>query len=217
MADGTFSQALLLSSYTDLRGPVGGLGNAGLHPILQTARIPLSDFAGADLTQVRGVRFSFDGTATGAIYLANVRLSTLTGLGTGPGAVAAANFATIPDFSQALPTVASRSSANRIVAVRSVASGVALGNQAGVEIQVTSDEPFPVRDELAVLSINGVQTAMSRYPENGDTYTLIFTLTPEQFAQVSTGDPVTVQYGFGESNDRWSFGPLDKGLLSHGN
>ena len=78
MADGSVSSAVSLCKYADLRGPVGGPvinGMGGLHPILQTVRIPLTDFANANLSQVRGVRFVFNITPTGSIYLANLRLS----------------------------------------------------------------------------------------------------------------------------------------------
>jgi Bacterial Ig domain len=73
MANGSVSSAVPLCKYADLRGPVGGPG--GLHPILQTVRIPLTDFANANLSQVRGVRFVFNMTATGDISVANMRLS----------------------------------------------------------------------------------------------------------------------------------------------
>ena len=79
-AAGTLSVPVQLASYTDLRGPVGG-PPAILHPILQTARIPLRVFAGVDRTQIRAVRLTFDDTPTGAIFVANIRLSTRTGLG----------------------------------------------------------------------------------------------------------------------------------------
>src|SRR5205823_7461039 len=82
LADGTLSEPVQLAAYTDLAGPVGSLiffggGSVGrtlLHPILQTVRIPLSDL-GAPLTRVRGVRFTFDGTPTGAIYMSDIRIS----------------------------------------------------------------------------------------------------------------------------------------------
>lgn len=70
--------ALSLNKYLDLTGPVGlddGTPDGFLHPILQTVRIPLSDFIGANLSNVRGVRFVFSDTPKGAIYLANIRLS----------------------------------------------------------------------------------------------------------------------------------------------
>jgi hypothetical protein len=81
-ADGSLSKSVCLSTYTDLRGPVGGV--AGLHPVMRTVRISLADFncpiSSADLPCaglqfVRGIRLIFDKTATGAIYLANVRFT----------------------------------------------------------------------------------------------------------------------------------------------
>ena len=78
-----------LSSYMDpnfvgqpghqsyLQGPVGS-SDGGLHPILQTVRIPLRDFPGFATvlgTQVHGIRLTFDQTNSGAIYVANIRLS----------------------------------------------------------------------------------------------------------------------------------------------
>jgi hypothetical protein len=73
MGDGSVSNGVSLCKYADLRGPVGGPG--GRHPILQTVRIPLSDFTNADLSHVRGVRFVFNISATGYIHVANIRLS----------------------------------------------------------------------------------------------------------------------------------------------
>jgi hypothetical protein len=70
--------AVSLDKYLNLTGPVGlddGSADGLLHPILQSVRIPLTDFLGANLSSVRGVRFTFSDTAKGAIYLANVRLS----------------------------------------------------------------------------------------------------------------------------------------------
>lgn len=78
-ADGSATGvALSLNKYFTLAGPVGlddGTPDGFLHPILQTVRIPLSDFTGANLSNVRGVRFVFSDTPQGAIYLANIRLS----------------------------------------------------------------------------------------------------------------------------------------------
>jgi hypothetical protein len=73
--------AVSLNKYVPLTGPVGiqdvlAIGD-GLHSILQTVRIPLTDFTNAILSQVHAVRFIFSDTPTGAIYLANIRLSNL--------------------------------------------------------------------------------------------------------------------------------------------
>jgi hypothetical protein len=74
-----------LNKYIKLSGPVGvdlllDPNNPNsqvslLHPILQSVRIPLSDFTNANLSQVNGVRFIFSDSVTGAIYLANIRFS----------------------------------------------------------------------------------------------------------------------------------------------
>lgn len=81
MNNGSLSVPLSLSRYSKLEGPVGKPHNAPnspfgtLHPILKTVRIPLADFPIADLTQIRGVRFVFNDTSSGAIFLSNVRIS----------------------------------------------------------------------------------------------------------------------------------------------
>src|SRR5262249_20207743 len=76
-ANGTLSAAAQLNAYTNLVGPISGPG--GVHPILQTVRIPLSVFTGVDRTQIQGIRFTFNGSPNGAIYMANIRLSTVNG------------------------------------------------------------------------------------------------------------------------------------------
>jgi hypothetical protein len=50
---------------------------ADYRPILQSKRIPLTDFTGAnvDLTQVQGIQFVFNDTQSGAVYVANIRAS----------------------------------------------------------------------------------------------------------------------------------------------
>jgi hypothetical protein len=215
MADGSLSDPVQLSTYSDLRGPVGGLniGANPLHPILQTARIPLRDFTSADLTNLRGVRLAFDGTPTGAIYVANVRLSLLTGLALGGATVTAHNGANL----SAEPTpsgVNTLITQGNTLTIRAVQASTALpNNQPGFEVVVTSDVAFPVRDELAALRIADQVFTLSRYQDSGDnpgdTHTLIFTLSIDQFAQINSGDPVIVQYGADEST-QWVFGPLNK-------
>lgn len=92
MADGNSSGNVRMCNYGSLRGPVGGhrlvcmardsQGNCtnwdwveAYHRVLQTIRVPLSAFASADLTNVRGIRLVFDGTTSGDVYVANIRFS----------------------------------------------------------------------------------------------------------------------------------------------
>ncbi len=92
---------------------------------------------------------------------------------------------------------------NRIKSIRSVASAV--------EVEVTSERAFPVRNEITVLRIGSREFMYSRYPENGDTHTLIFTLTAEEFDKAGADDLVSVYYGRGgDLGDRWDFGRFGK-------
>ncbi len=100
-----------------------------------------------------------------------------------------------------------------IVAIRSVASSPILQGHPAVELEVQSQRPFPVRDEITVLRIGTQEFLLSRYPDGGDTHALIFTLTPEEFAATADGALVVVQYGRGEQADHWDLGRLDKTVL----
>lgn len=66
-ADGTPSTTVPLSNYLHFVGP------ANSNAVYQTVRIPMSDFGLSRDAKIRGVRFVFDKSAAGAIYLANVR------------------------------------------------------------------------------------------------------------------------------------------------
>jgi hypothetical protein len=99
-----------------------------------------------------------------------------------------------------------------IVSIRSVQSSDALGGDPGIEIQLFSDDEFPVRDQIMVLQIGSLQFFRSSYP-NGDLNTVVFTLTEDEFAAVSDGDPVIVQYGIAPSDEVWQFGNLDTTIL----
>jgi hypothetical protein len=102
-----------------------------------------------------------------------------------------------------------------IRSLRSVPSSPLLGNRPAVEIEVFSASGFPVQGELPILRIGGRQFLLSRYPESGDTHSLIFTLPKEEFALLRNGEQVTLQYGQSDFVPRWQFGPLDTGRLDH--
>ena len=87
--------------------------------------------------------------------------------------------------------------------------------QAGIEIELTSPTPFPVRNEVVLLRIDNQAFTTSRHPEDGNLHTLIFTVPPEQLARAA-GARVVVQYGHNESV-QWDFGPLDRALLDRVN
>lgn len=211
-ADGALSEPVALRTYTDLRGPVGGRNN--IHPILQSARIPLTDFVGADLTNVRGARFVFDDTASGAIYLGNVRLSNvlaepaLAALSAPPAAQS--NAVTPTNGAGTMPTHTQGNAIKEIRRARpSQASSLAASE---IEIELETAENFPVRDELPVLRIGDREFSLSRHP-GGDTRRIVFTLPSDAFAPLRNGDDVSVHYGERSVSARWLFGPLDKRAL----
>lgn len=81
----------------------------------------------------------------------------------------------------------------------------------GVEIELHSTRPFPVRNEIVILRIGNEEFTKSRYADDGDLKTLIFTLTPTEYARINTGDKVTVYYGRNASTEnKWDFGAMDK-------
>jgi hypothetical protein len=96
-----------------------------------------------------------------------------------------------------------------ILSIRRVESSDVLAGQPGIEIQLFSDDEFPVRDEIMALQIGARQFFLSGYPD-GDLHTVVFTLTAKEFAVLSRGDPVIVQYGIALSDEVWQFGSLDE-------
>lgn len=194
--DGSLSDPLQLSAYTSLTGPVGvPLGVFNLqHTLLQTARIPLKDFTNAKLAQVRGVRFTFDSTASGAIYVANMQFSR--------------QFEPTPFVHQFVPAGATPFSVPSTPEAQPAP-------QIAAEIEVYSPNGFPIRDAAPVLLIGDQEIFLSRY-KDGSTKTLIFSLTADQLAATSDGDPVRLLYGPYSGSQTWLFGPLNKSNLRYG-
>jgi hypothetical protein len=109
----------------------------------------------------------------------------------------------------ASPMVRGQSQVNTIQSIKSVAGP-------WIEIEVHSTREFPVRDELVILRVGTQEFTISRSPEDGSLNTLIFRLTPGQWAGTKTGDAVVLYYGQDDPKDtdnRWVFGSLDKSKL----
>jgi hypothetical protein len=208
--NGDLSVPVQLRNYASLTGPVGGLVTgvgSTPHPILETVRIVLTDFGSPSILQnLRGVRFTFDDTKKDEIYIANIRFSANSDLGG-----AAAVLSALPTADTPLDTGPSTNDTNSVKSMRSVtlASG-----QSGVDIEFTSNREFLPQGEMLVLRIGNMEFADSRYPVSGETTTVTFTLTAAEFALVSQGDRVFVQYGSGEGASAWSFGRMDKNMLN---
>ncbi len=206
---GQTSSRVQLQDYVSLTGPVGSLTEfAGTlaHPILMTARIPLGAFAGADLSQVRGVRFVFDDTKSDEIYIANIRASSL-------GAAAPfAPSAALPADDTGISSEAGFEQ-NAVSSMAAIPSSSALGNQPGVEITLNSNRSFLPMGEILVLRIGEQEFDLSRYSDDGSTNGVTFVLTQAEFASLKQGDQITVQYGDGGNGRIWRFGGVDKKML----
>jgi len=208
-ANGELSAPLVLSDLLTLTGPIGGLARfasgATPHPILQTVRIPLSAFGSNSIvSNLRGVRFTFDDTQTDEIFLGNIRLSKRSGTTTltGPSLVLAGDDSPDDDSS-------TTDDVNQVKSMREVSvSGTTV-----VEIELKSNRLLLPKGEMLILRIGDREFGLSRYPQNGDTSTVTFTLSAQEFAQLHDADPLTVQYGSGPNRPGWNFGKINKGQL----
>ena len=224
--NGSLSAPVALASCLDLRGPVGASldpfgGFDELHPILSTARIPLSAFGVRPDSQIQGVRFTFDRSRQGAIYLANIRFSERSAAAP---AVAAARLATTSAAATATaeePAPASAAMAQpptigaRIVAMRRAGGEASVlarsaSTAATVEIQIIADRPLPVTDALPIMTIGEHRIRRSRFVAGSGTEQLVFTLDAQEFAELPDGAPVEVRVG---ARWRMALGALDKSQL----
>jgi len=107
------------------------------------------------------------------------------------------------------PAVRGQGDVNTIRSIESVA-----GQR--IEIEVHSTREFPVRDEIVILRVGTQEFTLSRSPADGSLHTLIFRLTPAEWAGTKTGDAVLLYFGQDDPKDtanRWVFGSLDKSKL----
>jgi hypothetical protein len=230
--NGSLSAPVRLARYLDLRGPVGAAFDPfgdyiELHPILQTARIPLRAFGLPPDSLIRGVRFTFDGSPTGAIYLANVRLSERSARLAAPARVAVASAAPAPEQVAAAATApaaatlaAPAAMSAQIVAIRragaaapaaaSTAEVQAMASTPAIEIEIAADRTLPVTNSLPTIAIGDHRVQQSRFVGQGGTERLVFTLDAATFASLPDGEPIELRVG---ASRRMSLGQLDKSSL----
>jgi hypothetical protein len=229
-ANGVMTRSLLLSKYIDpnfagtvatrksnLTGPVGS--TVELHPILQTVRIPLTDFGNYAFIapQLHGVRLIFDQTTKGAIYVTNIRLSTQIGGG-------AATYPPHPDppdppaaAQDETPPPAPVVHGCRVLSVAAEAGAWELGGDPGYRILVQSaDGEFPIRNEAPIMVIgtgdapplsNAVTVSLGDEPMVEDEQG--FTLTTGQYQGLPAAAHVVVQFGDApQPAEYWDCGSL---------
>ena len=202
-ANDTLSQPITLKAHAVVTRPGGvfGSGYSAYNEVFQTVRIPLEAFTEADLSHLRGARFTFDRQQKSSIDLANVRL-TKTAAGE-----------TV--FASAIPAKCGTGSAARAEAQSEAPPGsneiVAIRRMVGVpavEIEITSTRPFPVGGALPALVIGAKTFTVSRFP-SGSTDRLVFTIENSAFEALEQGAEMSVRVG---GAGVWRFGPLDKAI-----
>ena len=96
--------------------------------------------------------------------------------------------------------------------IYNVDASAALGGKPGVEIEVYSPRAFPAQDPPPVLQIGNKTYKVVEF-KNGDPHTLIFTLTPDEFANTRDESPITVHYQ-PDTQGHWDFGFLVKNWIT---
>jgi hypothetical protein len=191
--DGSLGPAVALSNYLSLVGPVGvaasGSTGADLHMTLATARIPMADLG--SLSSARGVRFTFNSTATGDIFISDIDLTvgsrtviashpapteTLMSQGFAAADVVADHAMKAFEFlSRGPASEANAQSSNEIVRIEPANDG-----SGTYEIEVQSAEAFPVRNALPVLRIQGKDYGAGYFSPTGDLHSMTFRLSPSE-------------------------------------
>ena len=85
---------------------------------------------------------------------------------------------------------------------------------ANIEITVKGAQEFDVRNEIVTLQIGSRNFSNNRSPADGDTRTLIFTLTQSEWDSLSSGDAIALGWGADASSNRRNLGTLDKSQLN---
>lgn len=197
--DGTLSQAVKLSSYLDV-------STWGGHAVLDTARIPLSDFTNAQLANIKGVRFQFDDTATGAIFLTSVRLSRSALVNTSAPIDPGTNNNLNDTNGTQQDTVA--------ILTGNQVNGMQLGPSNEVEVELQSGYQFPVTDDLPRLRIGSHDVLVSGFREHGDTHNIVFKISKDELANLPSTAPMKVRYGADHATYEWDFGTFRKSNIT---
>lgn len=223
-AQGNVSVSVPLSRYLTLQGPVHHSN------IMQTVRIPLTEFRLLPRVLIQGVRFTFDRSEQGQIELAHVRFTSgdrerleasrnnplppLTPKmqpdddffenNEQPGQDVWQTGVTLPVFS-IKPTF--KASVERI---QKVTKSVYLKGQDAVEIVISSNRKFPVGMNLPVLMIGPKKFKVSRYPTTGHLDKLIFSVPTSLFDQLPSKAKMQVQYGDRVPQKVWRLPDFDR-------
>lgn len=215
-AAGRLSNPVAVSNYALISGP-GSLTHSGdteeeaekgvYNKVFQTVRIPLTAFNSVDMAKIHGVKLVFDKTASGALYLANIRVMRDLGVGmSGTSAALGGVRPALKAFAALKPAAVTYVPVNKnsIKIIQRVPVTAALAkHRAGVEITLRSEVPFPAMDSIPVLRIGEQQFYVSRYTDSRHLQEMTFTLSEEQFASLQKDQDIYLHDG-----KVWKFGTM---------
>lgn len=204
--DGRLSLPVNLSAFARVYRPVSAYSSYDYHnSLFQTVRIPLQAFYGTDITNFRGVRFSFDRSPRARVSLGNVRLVQAR--------AGSAPLTGMPRIAMQEPrvqhTMKSATEKSGRATVRHTVRGAGAGASTSsptVEIALESNQRFPVADALPSLRIGDREFQLFRF-EGGNTDRITFVLPDSDYRALPQGAPVLLQMGEGQV---WDFGALQK-------
>ncbi|MGE5261958.1 MAG: hypothetical protein ACM3S0_01140 [Acidobacteriota bacterium] len=94
------------------------------------------------------------------------------------------------------------------ITVRRVASAKALNGKPGIEVEVSSNRPFPPLNAKLVLQIGKQVFNLMEY-KDGSLNALIFTLTADEFDALRNESAIYVRYE-PDTQGHWDYGYLEK-------
>jgi hypothetical protein len=196
------SEKLPISRYAQVLGPANEVD------LFQTIRIPMKDFKVPAGSGVRGVRFLFDRSDRGALFLANVHFSgyypSPRRLPIEPGTLE------IPDVAEELRIKKPKIFQAEVLTLQKAQR---LDGTPTVEITFASLEKFKPEAALPVLVIDGKQFLVSRYDGSGSTSHITFSLPADDFAALPARAEMQVQYGRRHPKKIWQLPAFHKEAL----
>ncbi len=220
-ADGTLSAPVSAADYIELVGPFGTpdadltfISPAfpdGYHVNLPTARIPMGAFHADDVSATRGIRLTFDSTATGKIYVTDFRASRRGIRSFGEGASGAGAASLVVDGSTFNGTARMIEEGNVIEDVQYIpASGGMVAKNGGgtVRFTVSTEKPILPGDELTQMAIGSIRCDGSYV--DGSTQRMTFECPAMGLQTVADGEQIIVA---GNARSRWSFGAFSSDML----
>jgi hypothetical protein len=221
-ADGTLSAPVSAADFIELVGPFGtpdadltSINPAfpdGYHVNLPTARIPMGAFRSDDLRETRGIRLTFDSTATGKIYVTNFQASrqgirSIEQAGAPSGA--ASSLFDETTFNGTTRTIEDGNLIEDVQYVPATGTGMAAANVGGtVRFTVLTETPILPGGELMQMSVGTIRCDGSYV--DGSTQRMIFECPAKGLQTVADGEQIVVG---SNARTRWNFGAFTGQML----